>query len=70
MAKLSPEAREGVELSLSVMRQAIDDISLALEKDPNNAFLQKLLVEAYGNELALKNRVGRVTQRVMARKDI
>ena len=52
------------------MRQAIDDISRALEKDPNNAFLQKLLVEAYSNELALKNRVGRMTQRVMARKDI
>ncbi len=70
LAKLSPEAREGVELSLSVMRQAIDDISRALEKDPNNAFLQKLLVEAYSTELALKNRVGRMTQRVMARKDI
>ncbi len=70
LAKMSPEARESVEVSLAVMRQAIDDIRRALEKDPNNAFLQKLLVEAYGNELALKNRVGRMTQRVMARKDI
>ncbi len=70
LAKLSPEARESVEVSLAVMRQAIDDIRRALDKDPNNAFLQKLLVEAYGNELALKNRVGRITQRVLARKDI
>jgi len=70
LAELSPEGRESVEVSLAVMREAIDDISRALEKDPNNAFLQKLLVEAYSNELALKNRVGRVTQRVMARKDI
>jgi len=29
-----------------------------------------LFVEAYGNELAMMNRVGNMTQRVMARKDI
>ncbi len=70
LAKLSPEARKDVELSLAVVRQAISDISQALEKEPNNTFLQKLLVDAYGNELALMNRVGQMTQRVMARKDI
>ncbi len=70
LARLSPEARKDVELSLAVVRQAISDIAQALEKEPNNAFLQKLLVEAYGNELALMNRVGQMTHRVMARKDI
>jgi hypothetical protein len=70
LKNLSPEAREDVERNLSVIRQAITDISEALEKEPNNAFLQELLIEAYGNELALMNRVGSMAQRVTARKDI
>jgi hypothetical protein len=70
LAKLSPEAREDVIRNLAVINQAITDISQALEEEPNNAFLQELLVEAYRSELALMNRVGGMTQRVMARKDI
>jgi len=70
MRNLSAEAREDVKRNLAVIRQAIDDISLALEAEPNNEFLQDLLVQAYGNELALMNRVGNMTHRVMARKDI
>ena len=70
LANLSPEARADIERNLAVIRQAIANISQALEKEPNNEFLQKLLVEAYGNELAMMNRVGNMTQRVMARKDI
>lgn len=70
LASLSPEAREDVKRNLAVIRQAITDISQALEEEPNNAFLQELLVEAYRNELALMNRVGGMTQRVMSRKDI
>ena len=70
LANLSPEAREDVKRNLAVIRQAITDISQALEEEPNNGFLQELLVDAYRNELALMNRVGGMTQRVMARKDI
>lgn len=70
LEKLSPDAREDVERNLAVIRQAITDISQALEEEPNNAFLQELLVNAYGNELALMNRVGNMTQHVTARKDI
>jgi hypothetical protein len=70
LANLSPEAREDVMRNLAVIRQAITDISQALEKEPNNAFLQELLVEAYRSELNLMNRVGGMTRRVMARKDI
>jgi len=70
LENLSPEAREDVKRNLAVMRQAITDIRQALEEEPNNGFLQELLVEAYRNELALMNRVGGMTQRVMARKDI
>ncbi len=70
LKKLSPEAREDINRNLAVIRQAIDDISAALEKEPNNVFLQELLVEAYGDELAMMTRVSTMTQRVMARKDI
>jgi hypothetical protein len=70
LANLSPEAREDVVRNLAVIQQAITDISHALEEEPNNGFLQELLVDAYRNELALMNRVGGITQRVMARKDI
>lgn len=70
LQNLSPEAREDVKRNLAVIHQAIADISQALEEEPNNGFLQELLVEAYRNELAIMNRVGGMTQRVMARKDI
>jgi hypothetical protein len=70
LEKLSPEAREDVKRNLAVIRQAITDISQALEEEPNNGFLQELLVEAYRNELALMNRVGSMTQCVTARNDI
>lgn len=70
LANLSPEDREEVKRNLAVIRQAISDISQALEKEPNNAFLRDLLIETYRNELTLMNRIGSMTQRVMARKDI
>ena len=70
LENLSPEARADVERNLAVIRKAIEDISAALEEEPDNEFLQELLVQAYRNELALMNRVGNMTQRVMARKDI
>lgn len=70
LRNLSPDAREDVRRSLAVIRQAIKDIAAALEREPNNVFLQELLVESYGNELALMNRIGSMAQRVTARKDI
>jgi hypothetical protein len=70
LASLSPEAREDVQRNLAVIRQAISEIAAALEKEPDNVFLQDLLVEAYGNEFAMMNRVGSMAQRVIARKDI
>jgi hypothetical protein len=70
MKNLSPEARADVQRNLAVIRQAIDDISRALEEEPNNEFLQELLVQAYSNELALMNRVGNMAHRVMSRRDI
>jgi hypothetical protein len=70
LQELSPEARADVVRNLAIIRQAITEISEALEQEPNNALLQELLVEAYGTELALMNRVGTMTKRVAVREDI
>jgi len=70
LARLSPEAREEVELNLSMIRGAIEQINRALTDEPDNALLQELLVRTYREELALMQRVGGLTQYVMSRKDI
>jgi hypothetical protein len=70
LASLSPEARDDVQRNLAVIRFAIEEIAAALEKEPDNVFLQELLVETYGNQLALMNRIGNMAQRVTSRKDI
>jgi len=70
LARLSPEAREEVELNLSMIRGAIAQINKALTEEPDNALLQELLVKTYREELALMQRVGGLTQYVMSRKDI
>jgi len=70
LARLSPEAREEVELNLAMIRGAIAQINEALTNEPDNALLQSLLVKTYREELALMQRVGGLTQHVMSRKDI
>jgi len=70
LARLSPEAREDVELNLAMIRGAISQINEALQKEPDNALLQDLLLRTYHEELALMQRVGGLTQHVMSRKDI
>jgi len=70
LARLSPEAREEVELNLAMIRGAIAQINEALTDEPDNALLQELLVKTYREELALMQRVGGLTQHVMSRKDI
>lgn len=70
LARLSPEVREEVELNVAMIRSAIGQINEALEKEPDNARLQGLLLKTYHEELALMQRVGGLTQHVMSRKDI
>ncbi len=70
LARLSPEAREEVELNLAMIRGAIEQINKALTDEPDNALLQELLVRTYREELAVMQRVGGLTQHVMSRKDI
>ena len=70
LARLSPDARADVEQNLALIRSAIAEINAALEKEPTNALLQQLLLDAYQNEFALMHQVGGLTNRVMSRKDI
>ena len=68
--RLSPEARDGVEENLEVIRSAITEINSALEEEPNNVHLQDLLLKTYRDELTVMRKVGGLTQNVMSRNDI
>jgi hypothetical protein len=70
LARLSPEAREEVELNLAMIRGAIGQINEALAEEPDNPLLQELLLQTYKEELTLMQRVGGLTRRVMSRGDI
>lgn len=70
LARLSPEERDDVEKTLLVIREAITDINVALEQDPDNAYLQELLQKTYREELNVMRRVGGLTRNVMLRNDI
>lgn len=70
LARLSPETRADVERNLAVIRHAIADISAALQEEPDSRLLQQLLVDAYREEVAVMQKVGSLTNRVMARQDI
>lgn len=70
LERLSPEAREDVERNLAVIRLAIADIDQALSKEPDNGLLQDLLARAYREEVAIMQRVGKLTRQVVPRSDI
>jgi hypothetical protein len=70
LQRLSPEAREEVEISLAMIRGAIGQINEALAEEPDNPLLQELLLQTYREELAFMQRVGGLTQHVMSRRDI
>ena len=70
LGKLSPGDRQDIVASLAVIRGAIDDINAALAQDPDNAYLQDLLIKTYREELNVMRKVGGVTQNVMLRGDI
>jgi len=70
LARLSPEASADVRANLDLIHKAIVDINAVLEEEPDNAMLQQKLLRAYREELALLNRVGGLTRKVMMRNDI
>lgn len=67
---LSPETRADVIANLEAISQAITDINKALDKEPDNALLQDLLLNTYRDELTLMNKVDGITRAAMRRGDI
>jgi hypothetical protein len=70
LERLPPDAREDIETNLAVIHSAINQINVALEKEPENILLQERLLNTYREELALLRRVSRLTRNVMLRNDI
>ena len=70
LEQLSPEERADIENSLAVMHSVIGQINAELEKNPENVYLQEMLLRTYREELALMRRVGGLTKNVMLRNDI
>lgn len=70
LRQLSPEDRADVETSLVVMQGVIAEINAELDKDPENVYLQEMLLRSYHEELALMRRVGGLTRNVMLRNNI
>ena len=70
LERLSAEDRAEVEKNLALIRTAIAEINAALEKDPDNALLQELLLKTYREELNVMRQVRGLTRDVMSRNDI
>ena len=70
LARLSPESRAEVEQNLEIIRSAIQEINEALAEDPDNAYLQALLLKTYREELTVMRNVSDLAQNVMSRNDI
>jgi len=70
LERLSPEVRADIEANLALIKDAINQINIALEQNPDNVLLQELLVRSYREQHTLMRRVGALTQHVMVRKDI
>jgi hypothetical protein len=68
--RLSPETRADVEKNMNTIRAAIAEINVALDNDPDNALLQKLLLSSYEEELSLMKRINGLTDSAMYREDI
>lgn len=70
LQRLSPESREVVMQNIESIRNAIDDISQALSREPDNVLLQELLISTYRDELSLMQQVDGITAGVMYREDM
>jgi hypothetical protein len=70
LSRLTQEERAEVEKNIALIRAAIEDINKALAAEPDNALLQKLLLNTYREELDLMIRVDGITSAAMRRGDI
>lgn len=69
LAGLTPEARAEVTKNMATIKQAIEDINIALANEPDNVLLQELLLSAYREELSLMRRVDGIVSAAMLRGD-
>jgi hypothetical protein len=70
LATLSLDTRSEVEANLNAIRAAILEINQALDKEPDNPFLQRLLLSTYREELSIMKKVDGMASSVMRRNDI
>jgi hypothetical protein len=70
LERLSPEDQQDIASNLMLVHNAIAEINVALEKEPENILLQERLLNTYRDELALLRRVSSLTRNVMLRNDI
>jgi hypothetical protein len=70
LKRLSPEARETIDINLKLIHDAVFAMNAALEEDPENVLLQQRLLKTYREELALLRRVSGLSRNVMRRNDI
>ncbi len=67
---LPPETRADVEQNLATIRAAITEINKALDKEPDNPLLQRLLLSTYKEEITVMKRVDGMASSVLRRNDI
>jgi hypothetical protein len=70
LERLSPEDRTDIATNLMLIHNAIAEINVALEKEPENILLQERLLNTYRDELAFLRRVSSLTRNIMLRNDI
>jgi hypothetical protein len=70
LERLSPEVRKDIQANRMLIHNAIAQINLALEQEPENILLQERLLNTYREELTLLRRVSSLTRNVMLRNDI
>ena len=59
---LSPEEKVVIERNMANIDAALAEINTALKADPDNMLLQKLLISAYSNDLALFGEINSMTR--------
>lgn len=70
LAQLSPETSQVVAENMIKIDQALDEINAALDKNPNNVLLQRLLMSTYADQLMVLNDLNSMTQPTNWRTDI
>lgn len=63
-ASLAPETREMVDRNLLIIEEAIDEIRVALEQDPANPELGRMLIAAHHQEVQLLQRFAQAAPRL------